>query len=234
MGIMDRYLREGSKWNSHLNNSKEYIINSLPNTKVNKVAILGSGWLLDVPVKDLCDHTNKLYLFDINHPKQILNKFKNHIKTEFVKIDLTNNLIQGAAESKCLNDFSVLLHRTKPIDSFYEYDFVVSLNLLNQLDILLCDFLLKKFKISNHQLIAIRKQIQTLHLKSLPKGKSCIITDFKEFNYMERSTIVKESNLVYVDLNIIRDKKDWLWEFDGTKSYRQKYNTFFKVIAGIL
>ena len=57
--------------------------------------------------------------------------------------------------------------------SLEEYDLVISLNLLNQLDILLCDYLKEKFKIDNEEtLLPIRKIIQQNHLDILPVNKT--------------------------------------------------------------
>ena len=132
-GIIKRYLIEGENWNEHLKNTKNYILKSLPNKNIESVAILGSGWLLDVPVEAILKKTNKLVLFDIYHPKQVVNKYKNNSSIVFIKTDLTNNLIEYAGQSKCLNDFIELLENNKPLDFLNDYSFVVSINLLNQL-----------------------------------------------------------------------------------------------------
>ena len=38
------------------------------------IAVLGSGWLLDVPLDHLCSGLEQVYLVDINHPPQIRKK----------------------------------------------------------------------------------------------------------------------------------------------------------------
>ena len=73
-GIIERYLKEAESWASHLENTKRAIIESAENKKKDNCAILGSGWLLDVPIEYLCQHFKKVYLFDVVHPTQIKHK----------------------------------------------------------------------------------------------------------------------------------------------------------------
>ena len=52
-GIINRYLREKEAWQAHLSNTRDFIINSSMNKDNSKAVILGSGWLLDIPVDEL-------------------------------------------------------------------------------------------------------------------------------------------------------------------------------------
>lgn len=232
-GIIKRFFDEGDNWNLHLKNTKEYILKSFPNNN-KSIAILGSGWLLDVPVDDVLKRTEKLILIDISHPKQILNRYKDNKQIIFIKADLTNNMIVGVQKSKTFIDFLKLAEKLKPIDYLNKYSFVVSLNLLNQLDILLCDLLKKKFKVADVDLLPIRAKIQTLHLQSLPVQKSCIITDYCEVSYNNNLKDSFEKSLIHTDLSCIKDRQEWIWTFDTKKTYKPKAKTNFKVLAGIL
>jgi len=231
-GIIERFLNEGENWNSHLNNSKAYIINALPKKQLESIAILGSGWLLDVPVDELLSVTQRLIFIDINHPKQILNKYKNHSNIEFRVIDLTNNLVEAFTRCKSFNDFKLALNNVSPLSFFQEFDYVVSLNLLNQLDILLCDLLKQKYRVPENNLFEVRELIQSKHLAALPKNKSCIITDFEEINYINTIDNIVGKSLIFISLEDINHRTDWLWTFDTQKTYRNKMNTTFRVLAG--
>jgi len=70
-GIINRYINEGKNWNLHLENTKKYIINSTKTKNKENVAILGSGWLLDLPLSFLNENFKTIYLVDIYHPRQI-------------------------------------------------------------------------------------------------------------------------------------------------------------------
>jgi hypothetical protein len=86
--------------------------------------------------------------------------------------------------------------------------------------------------VSDKHLVEIREKIQHNHLKSLPTGKSCIITDYVEVNYIEKGIPISERSLIYTDINNLTNRHEWGWNFDTRKTYRQKMNTYFKVMAG--
>lgn len=232
LGIIQRYFNEENNWTEHLINSKKYILDSLPDKKLNSIAILGSGWLLDVPVDKLLDKTEQLILYDIYHPKQIVNKYKNQERIKFVQADLTNNMADALQKSKSFIEFNSKVSDIQHVGFMVEYDFVVSINLLNQLDIILCDLIKQKFKVPDESLYEIRKIIQQNHLKSLPVGKSCIITDYAEINYTDKQTPIIKKSLIYVDTKCLTNRQEWFWNFDTRKSYRKNMNTYFKVMAG--
>src|SRR5210317_1415141 len=70
-GIIDRYLRERGGWDSHLLKCREYILDKVNKLAISDITILGSGWLLDVPLEELSGLCNKITLIDIHHPRQV-------------------------------------------------------------------------------------------------------------------------------------------------------------------
>ena len=52
-GIINRYLREKGSWKTHLSNTKKFITDFTKNKAKNSCVVLGSGWLLDVPIEYL-------------------------------------------------------------------------------------------------------------------------------------------------------------------------------------
>lgn len=232
-GIMKRFIAEGDNWNVHLFNAKDYIMESLP-PSAKSIAVLGSGWLLDVPMDSLLKNNIEINLFDISHPQQIRNKYKNNEEVKFITADLTNGLVDIAKKTKSFGGFLNDFERMQCYEGLKDFDFVVSLNLLNQLDILLCDLLKIKFKIDDVSLLDIRKRIQQFHVNSLPKNKSCIITDYEEVNYRNSYEDGSVSSLIYIDLSRLKNTREWHWNFDTLKSYKNDYCTMFNVIAGLL
>ena len=73
-GVMNRYLSERGNWNEHLDLTKDFIAQSFIQKELDTVAILGSGWLLDVPLEKLIPRFKHIYLVDIWHPRQIRRK----------------------------------------------------------------------------------------------------------------------------------------------------------------
>lgn len=239
-GIIDRYSREKLNWDIHLQNTRQFIINNLNYARENKsVAVLGSGWLLDVPTEILSENFKSVVFFDIVQPEQI----KNRITKNFKNIDLkTGDLNCGAFETACnarnFNDFCQKLN-SLPFDnlkkSLEEYDLVISLNLLNQLDILLCDYLKEKFKIDNEEtLLPIRKIIQQNHLDILPVNKTILITDGYQTDIDIKTGMEYSKSLIYCDLKKYNVSKTWDWIFDTHQQYNPDMNTILKVSAFLI
>jgi len=93
-GIMTRYLKEKENWDEHLEKSREYILKSVGNKKLSTISILGSGWLLDVPLEELTIQFQKVILVDIFHPPQILHKVRNMPRVKTMEMDITGGMIE--------------------------------------------------------------------------------------------------------------------------------------------
>lgn len=229
-GIIRRYSNEYENWQFHLQKCKQIIISQFARCGKKNIAVLGSGWLLDVPMKELINNFSCIDLFDINHPKPIKRKYQKNLQVNFIEKDLTNGLISDVNEANTINDFVNALNNCNPISFKQDYDLVISVNILNQLDIILCDFVKKKFKVDENDLKQIRTKIQQNHIKMLNKYNSCLITDSVE-HQLEGGEIVAENNLIYCDLSNVKLIDSWEWKFDTRKTYNTKYTTSFIVKA---
>jgi len=229
-GIMRRYLAEKDNWEPHLTHCKNYILNTLPDKKNLNIAVLGSGWLLDVPISVLLTN-NQLALFDINHPRQIQNKYRMHSNVTFIKKDLTYGLLSKAQSLKTMEEFITYAEIIKTSQELLNYDWVISVNLLNQLDILLMDFIINKFKASESDINRVRKIIQDNHILSLPKGKSVLISDWIEQTVDDFGAVKEIKPLIYTDLLNSKKYQEWTWVFDTKKKYHKNNNTSFIVRA---
>lgn len=236
-GIMNRYMRESEAWEKHIKNTKEFILQSANKKKKKNCVILGSGWLLDVPIDELSKLFDKVKLVDIVHPAQIIHKVKKLANIEIIETDITGfieavyQFMKKAKKSKLDLGKISTVHTGSWFDDMKNADFVVSVNILNQLDILICDYI-KKFDIYQVQEIKeFRKIIQQNHLNALPKGKSCLITDYKELRLNDNDIEIESKLLVHIDLPENNSSKKWQWAFDMSKTYHHKFNTVFKVVG---
>lgn len=230
-GIVNRYKREKYNWNIHLSNSKKFILRSLQTKKKETALILGSGWLLDVPIDELSKNFSKVVLFDVRHPKKILEQLKNFPNVVTQEIDLTGYseiLLKISNKTDILN----LQPDNKHLDLIKSYnaDFIVSLNLLNQLDIFLIDFLRSRFCFSEEILKLFSKKIQTEHFNLLTVNKSCLITDYIQENY-EKEQKINEKQLVFSDFPKAKFEENWDWIFETNGKYNEFSKNIFKVKA---
>jgi hypothetical protein len=235
-GIYRRYLQEGNNWKLHLSNTKRFIIECLTDSDAKQVAILGSGWLLDIPVNFLAEHPSHVFFYDLRHPGHLPEKFKAHRNFHFITLDITGGLI-----NRTYNLFS---GRRKPgiAEIVGEFnapafklpepsDYIISVNLLNQLDILLVDYIKKYCKLESKSEFSIRKKIQEAHLKLLSPGHSCLITDYEEVHLDNRNSIIGKKPLIQCTLPAGKYRKTWTWNFDTQKTYNPDHRTAMNVIA---
>lgn len=234
-GIIDRYLKESESWATHLENTKKAILQSAQNKEKGSCAILGSGWLLDIPIEELCKQFNKVYLFDVIHPTQIKNKMRKLNNVVMVEQDITGGAIKEFFDSVQL--FKSIKKRKEPSEFTFngfnykqEFDFVVSVNILNQLDILLIDYITGYKLYTDEELSQFRKTIQQKHFDSLPQRKSCLITDYEEIILNGESQVEETKPLVHIQLPESNITTRWQWQFDH-QDYIPGKDVLFNVVS---
>lgn len=235
-GIMKRYLREKDNWSSHLENSKQFILESLEDNEIKSVAVLGSGWLLDLPLNKLSERFKKILLVDVYHPAQVRKKVEQYKNITLFETDLTGGGIEFCwnlrkmKEEHYEKEILVEFRPEKP-DLPFKPDAFISLNLLNQLDILLVDFLKKKNRrITDMEIKKFRKTIQKHHIDWITKKPGCLIVDTMEIN-LNAENQSREEKLVHVKLPEAKRSAEWTWDFDLSGLYREGEETRMKVNA---
>lgn len=234
-GIFERYLNEAESWNIHLEKTKNSIITAAQKTSKNSCAILGSGWLLDIPVEQLAEQFKEVYLFDIIHPSQIKHKLSKLRNIKFVEIDITGGAIQQIYDSvqmyksykkrKELKDFIITGFQYAK-----EFDFVASVNILSQLDQILINYIKNYNLYSDDELKVFSQIVQQKHLETLPEGKTCLITDVKEIILDKNDKIEHEKQILSVELPTEKIFSEWQWHFDKFNYYPNK-KVVFQVVA---
>ena len=234
-GILHRYFNEQGNWNSHLEKTKEVIektVSAIQNKS--SVLVLGSGWLLDVPIEFLCNVFEKVYLVDIHHPVEIRKKNSKHKNIVWVEQDITGVSQQiyrlaGKRKSNLAKDLKNL--KISPPNFKFEADFIISVNILSQIDELVVHYLKRSNKIDSDVITEFRKRIQEKHLLYLQKRNSLLVTDIEEVSY-DRDMELKESNpIIFTKLPEENKTEEWQWRFDTQMTYRRNFITFRNVNA---
>ncbi len=231
-GIINRYLREKENWEFHLQKTREFILQSAGNKDKNMAVVLGSGWLLDIPLDELARDFNNVVLYDILHPSQIKKRIEKYPNVKCKKADLTGGLTDSLYEIVNDKNRDRLL-----VESFSGYsfdfpgrpDFVISCNILSQMGSLLIDFLKKKKIFTEKELNRLEQIIQLNHLEMLPEGKSCLITDYEEELYTAEDEFAGTKPLLKVKLPMDEADKYWQWKFDTQMRYREKFMTYLNM-----
>ena len=234
-GIMRRFQRESEHWDAHLRNTRQFVIEAMQDKSRKSAAVLGSGWLLDVPLKEMSRYFERLYLFDVRHPAEIKKQVASMGNVELCVCDISgyaSPVYQYAKQYR---------YRKKrpPIDTLSpqptlnlnDFDFVVSCNILNQLDILLIDYLAQFFELSHEETINFCSNVQHHHINILPQNRSCLVADYEEITLMPDGREISRKTSVHHPIIQQPDVKSWTWEFDTKMTYNKDRMTYFNVIA---
>jgi len=235
-GIMNRYMGETAQWQHHLEKTRSFIANSFTATQAKSVAVLGSGWLLDVPLDELRLKFGQIYLVDIHHPAQIRKKIAGMEGVELVEEDLSGGAIEQVWKLMRRNKVSLpvtgLVEEISLIPPLAEIqpDAFVSVNLLNQLDILLCDHIRRKLPFQQELSLSFRAVIQAFHLEWITKKPGCLVTDTTEHRIpLKGNNSFKP--LLYTDLPEGIRRDSWQWDFDSKGTYHPGSRTRMEVQA---
>lgn len=235
-GILNRYLRESDAWDEHLKRSREFILNDISKRKPENIFVLGSGWLLDFPLEEVLEIVSSAVLVDIVHPVQIKAKVAKSDKLEMLTGDLGGSLIMDVfrlvQESKKINtrpDLKTIQMKDLPV--FPENSYLVSLNILCQLDILIVDYLKQYWKFEEGDLKDFRGRIQEAHIGLFKSYPGILITDFLEKNYSKKGDVIAEKKLVYAEFPPAVLKENWTWEFDTKGMYIDNLKVCLEISA---
>jgi len=108
---------------------------------------------------------------------------------------------------------------------------IVSLNILNQLDILLVDYIREHAQCKEEDIISLRKTLQESHIQMLSEHPFVLITDFREILINTDGRVAGEKDLIFTELPSGCLEQEWEWEFDTHHLYYANANTMMKVKA---
>jgi len=230
---MRRYLRENSGWNIHLDKAGSFILEVLKNKDFDHVVVLGSGWLLDFPIERILPFVKKITLVDIHFPPQIQRKIADFKEVECILADITGGYIQAVFNNlrKVKEVFHLPENINPPRIASKEKMLIISLNILNQLDILLVDYIREHSRSKEEDLSSLRKILQESHIKMLSEHPFVLITDYREILINTDGRVVGEKDLIFTELPSGGMEQEWEWEFDTHRLYHDHANTRMKVMA---
>ncbi len=234
-GLIYHHLNQEGGWNSHLENCRNFILRSFNLIKPDVVTVLGSGWLLDFPLKEIAEKVSVVNLVDIVHPPELKDQISGMGNVLLKEEDITGGLISEIWEKA---GRSRIFNRIRSLDGIkindyapdYEQGMIVSLNILTQLESLPVRLLEKKTRIDENDLLLFRKNIQQSHIRFLLNNRSVLITDIAEV-ISETSGRVSEKKSLLVGLPEGSYREDWTWNFENRKSDFYRKKSVFKISA---
>ena len=234
-GFINRHLIQGRGWDDHLNQCRDFIIRAIEYYKPERVTVLGSGWLLELPVKELIEKTELICLVDIVHPPDVIGQTGHLTNVELKELDITGGLIQMIwNETRKYPIYRKMNALGDIIIPEFRLDFdpgmVISLNIITQLESILISYLKKKSKIKEEELYTFRAEIQKRHFDFLKKHRSLLISDIAEITTNKSGNVTVVPTLL-TDLPAGQLRGEWTWNFDQTGADFYNRTTIFKVVA---
>lgn len=237
-GLVFHHLNEKESWNSHLKNCRDFILKAIDFHVPSTVTVLGSGWLLDLPLREMADRVSRINLVDIVHPPEVrsqVSELKNVILKEE---DISGGLIE---EVWSVTRHRSFLNRLRNLDAItvpvyqpdYETGMIISLNILTQLESLPVKLLEKKSLAGDENFLTFRKAIQNNHILFMKEHNSVLITDITEV-ITERSGNIYEKQTLLTRLPEAVFREEWTWDFESGTSDYYKQKSLFKVLAILL
>jgi hypothetical protein len=234
-GLIYNHLNQEGGWDSHLANCRNFINRVLEYYKPVKVTVLGSGWLLDLPLAEMLENTEKIYLVDIVHPPEVIKQAGNLQNVTIVEQDITGGLIEEVWNktrefSLFIKLKSLKLLTIPEVTLDFDPGFVISLNILTQLESQLLDCLKKRSVVGEEEFMLFRKGIQEKHIDFLNKHRSVIITDYAEV-VTKRSGEITTIPSLLAELPKGQFSEEWTWDFDmkGRENYNSR--SVIKVVS---
>jgi hypothetical protein len=237
-GLIYRHLAQGDGWNDHLQNCRNFIIRSVDTIQPDRVTVLGSGWLLDLPLKEMLEKTGSVTLIDIIHPPDAVRQVADLNNVELVEADATGGLIEEIWQKAGRLPFYSKLRTLEGIN-IPDFDLpgdpglVISLNILSQLESLPLKLLRAKSSAGEGDYLMFRKDVQQKHLDFLLRHQSVLITDTGEV-FTGRDGVATEVRTVEIDLPEGQYSEKWVWDFDLKGSDYFEKKSVMKVSAILL
>ncbi|MGB8491243.1 MAG: hypothetical protein WCE64_09300 [Bacteroidales bacterium] len=237
-GLIYRHLNQEGGWSSHLENCRKFILDAADIIKPSVITVLGSGWLLDVPLTELAERATTVNLVDIVHPPEVKSQVAGLKNVILREDDVTGGLISEVWKKAGHRTFLNKLRTFGSIDvSEYQpqYDpgMVVSLNIITQLETIPLRLLRKKSSADMSAITGFRKLIQEKHLSFLLKHRSVLISDIAEVE-TESSGRINEIRSLLAELPESEHTMSWTWNFETRAPDFYTKKSVFRVTALII
>jgi hypothetical protein len=200
-------------WQPHLDNTRRFILTVAEKVHSrNKVVVLGSGLLLDVPLAELSKMFQEVVLMDIVCLPEVRRQIREYSNVSFIEHDVTN-----IAERLYANRQQGIPERPKAVPAPSEFakdaGLVISLNILSQLWVVPRTYASTQRPALPHDLVEDWcRQIVESHFASLASMSCdvCLVADHEFIKRDKGGSIISRASTVY-DLNLPDPDASWTW-----------------------
>lgn len=234
-GLIYRHLNQEGSWDEHLEKCRSFILKAVDYYSPEKVSVLGSGWLMELPLAEIAEKNIKICLIDIVHPPEVISQAGSIMNVEIIEDDISGGLISEVWLKSSKYSF---MKKMKSLDEIVipeynpgtDHGMVISLNILTQIESLLVDFLRKRSNVKEEEFLMFRRKIQNKHLEFLKKHQSVLISDISEISTDRLGNINSVATLVTEVPDSIFSE-EWTWNFDSKSADYYNSTSVMKVLA---
>lgn len=210
-----RYKRNEDAWADHVLNCRTFIVNAAEKCpKMGTAVVLGSGLLIEIPLRSLAERFERVYLVDMFHMPQVRAEAKNFFNVKLLSGDITG-IFAMMKEGEYPGGSVPAPHARIP--HLRDADLIVSANCLTQLAPPFCKLLEKERYLTEFDQDRLTLQIQQAHVHAIAeqaKGVGAIITDTEKYVLAGNRTVKRSDllpGLTFPQTNTHTHNLEWQW-----------------------
>lgn len=214
IALKHRFDRCRKIWEPHLLNTQQLfleIARTLP--KKDKVIVMGSAHLHEIPLHLLLQEFQKVVLVDIIHPLKHHSAAKANSRIELITQDISG-VLADLEKCKTVADLEQLFEKQTESPFYFEADLIVSGNLISQLALLPMDYISHQIKrsLTLEEKDRFCTWAAEKHLSALQKcsGKILVYAD-REVIYRGRNDEIMYQGQYPIDFKDFSFIKEWTW-----------------------
>ncbi|HEY8272605.1 MAG TPA: hypothetical protein VIG33_17055 [Pseudobdellovibrionaceae bacterium] len=203
-----RSRRCAKSWQSHINAAHQLIREHLEKLQPKTVMIIGSGLLLEIPIQDLMNKVEKIYLVDLVHAKEIRKLAAKNKKIELIERDISS-LLDVLKQGLGSFQLKTLPWNKLPAWDLPPVDWVISANLMSQIPLMISE----RLPMSPEAYVKFAKSVRDQHIERLLEQAPQVLlfADF-ETHYIDREGQRIKTEDYQVNLKSLKYDREWLWE----------------------
>lgn len=203
-----RSRRCAKAWATHNQNCQQLVRDHLNKLQPKTVMVIGSGLLLEVPIQDLLDKTEKIYLVDLVHAPEIRKLAAKNPQITLIEKDISG-LLGVLKKGGGVFQVKNIPWQQLPAWDLPKVEWVISANLLSQIPLMISETISMSSEVYQKFARSVRDQ----HIERLlaQAEKVLLFADF-ETRYIARDGERLKLETYEVNLRSLKPDREWNWE----------------------
>ncbi len=233
IAMQRRYSRRSSAWQPHLENTRRFVLSSVQKCRArNKIIVLGSGLLLDLPLAELASLFRRIVLMDVVCLRHVRKHIKKYGNVTFIEQDVTT-VAERLYNNKQQRNYELPEATAPRLIDDEPPDLVVSLNILSQLWVVPRSYVINPLpRVPEERLEDWCRHIverQYAFLRSMT-NPVCLVSDY-EFEKRDREGKIFSRGSTIHGLALPQPDKSWLWDIEPLQDGSQFHSKELRVGA---